>query len=293
MLARQAVEGYPSLWFSNLKRKHWVPVASEGGRFAPVRASQKSLEALIEWSSLGPNDPAWEFLERMGFRALDLAMRRWAGGSNEQLQAMEDSLSRLVSQLRSPEECEKLVTQAAERRALAQKVERNKAFGLSIQDIVQQAFERANFRTVLIDRGYDFEAYLQQELDAETDWLRFEITPFLVEVKATRENVIRLSALQAKTAVDTGGHYILCVVDCREGEVPTDANQFTPDVVLPRLRIVSDIADRLKPIYGKSESVSTADVRVEIAGYIRYIVQKHVWETCADLASWVTSVFSR
>ena len=107
---------------------------------------------------------------------------------------------------------------------------------------------------------------------------------WLVEVKATRDQRVRMTDTQAKTAVNEGNRFLLCVVPVESG----DTNPQAADI-WPNMRFVAGLGDRLADLcnnLGDFEDMRvdiTADaatgVQLEISpGPARVRVASSVWE---------------
>lgn len=107
---------------------------------------------------------------------------------------------------------------------------------------------------------------------------------WLVEVKSTRDQRVRMTDTQARCAVETGDGYLLCVV-------PVDAEVPLPglDDVKTAMRFVQNVGSRLEQLcdhlaeFEDRRSEITSDVsegvQLEIAAStVRVRVDESVWE---------------
>ncbi len=128
-----------------------------------------------------------------------------------------------------------------------QEVRRNQQFGNLVESLVEKALKKKGFVVERTGVGSDLavklasdEAEGKTEDDAGQLKISRENDCWLVEVKATRSNDARMTPRQARTAVEKGDHFLLCVV-------PVDSDvEPTLDVVKDDLRFVGDIGERVE-----------------------------------------------
>ena len=148
--------------------------------------------------------------------------------------------------------------------------------GLAVQEAIGAALERQDLRVKLVDRGFDYEVALRSDDVLEDAGGVFEVGPYLVEVKATTTGHARLTPMQAATASQTPGRYVLCVVDLRQvSEVDLERN-WTADRVDPLARLVSDIGGRVGETYECVEVARTLDVGIRNESALRYEVPPEI-----------------
>ena len=108
---------------------------------------------------------------------------------------------------------------------------------------------------------------------------------WLVEVKATREQKVRMTAKQAETAVKRGDGFLLCVVPVRH-----DGTNLEKDNMRANMRFVQNIGPRVEPLCAElhalndlrddATTTSGSDIQLEIeASTARIRVDNAVWQT--------------
>ena len=137
--------------------------------------------------------------------------------------------------------------------------------------------------------------------DFEIDVMRMELRrknhTWLVEVKASRDQKVRMSERQAEEAVKCGTGFLLCVVPLEHGVEPQSHN------VRADMRFVQNIGSRIEPLYerlgrfNEQHSAATTtddpDIQLEIgSGTPRIGISNTVWEDGThldDLSEQLTS----
>lgn len=176
-----------------------------------------------------------------------------------------------------------LLEHLAERRKQRERVHENQNLGYHVEDLVRENLESAGFAVKRTGVGSDFE--ISAELG---DVANLELTlgnqSWLVEVKSTRDQRVRMSDTQAKTAVQEGDAFLLCVVP-----VSTIAGMPERDEVKDAMRFVQNCGYRLEQLcnnLGEFEdqrdaitAEESAGVQLEItSGQARVRVASSVWE---------------
>src|SRR5207244_832974 len=97
----------------------------------------------------------------------------------------------------------------------SREVERCRKLGLAVQKAVKASLEARGLKLTLVDRGFDYRVDVPVEDVLADASSRFEVGAYLLEVKATTQGGARLTPVQAATAAQETGRYVLCVVDLR------------------------------------------------------------------------------
>lgn len=304
-----------STWPYELKVRSWVPVPvgdeeEEQKTFAPTPATEANLRELLKPLWLRNNSRAIDLLHRVfGFNQLTLSLETL---SPELKSEVEGNLVRLLEDpdlvksaaanlgavkaavenpevaeilaTAKPEDIQKIQAGLAERQEQAQRRERNRSFGLAVQDAIAASIRSYDLGVELIDRGYDYEV---TALDDAV--FSFEVDSYFLEVKATTSGDVRLTPMQAKTACDHPDRFVLCVVDLRGEQVKAD---WKPGDVKPHARLVTGIGDDLVEIYPEVVSLADTDKPVYLRNEseLRYGVSAAVWEQGISIDEWVESL---
>lgn len=304
-----------STWPYELKVRSWVPVPvgdeeEEQKTFAPTPATEANLRELLKPLWLRNNSRAIDLLHRVfGFNQLTLSLETLAPELKSEVEgnlvrlledpdlvksaaanlgavkaAVENPEVAEILATAKPEDIQKIQAGLAERQEQAQRRERNRSFGLAVQDVIAASIASYGLSVELIDRGYDYEV---TALDDAV--FSFEVDSYFLEVKATTSGDVRLTPMQAKTACDHPDRFVLCVVDLRGEQVKAD---WEPADVKPHARLVTGIGDKLGEIYPEVESLADTGKPVYLRNEseLRYGVSAAVWEQGISIDEWVESL---
>lgn len=304
---RPPFQAYSSTWPFELKVRSWVPATDETGKITgQSQANEANLWPLLSSDWLQDNPQAVEFLHQVfGFRRLTLMLenldtevednlvrlledpdlvRSAAANLGAVKAAVENPEVAEILATAKPEDIQKIQAGLAERQEQAQRRERNRSFGLAVQDAIAESIRAYDLGVELIDRGYDYEV---TALDDAV--FSFEVDSYFLEVKATTSGDVRLTPMQAKTACDHPDRFVLCVVDLTGEQVKAD---WKPADVKPHARLVTGIGDNLVEIYPEVVSLADTDKPVYLRNEseLRYGVSAAVWEQGISIDEWVESL---
>lgn len=283
----------PALWLADLRSKAWVPVRSEkdGQQVVqPVVADAGNLRPLLNPSWLANNDHAVELLSKFfGFKALELRLLSTVPSTADRNQ-VENELAKIVQALGGdPGKYGELVAElAAQQDRVAQK-EKNRRFGIAVQQAIEKYLDKRGLHPKFIDCGYDYDLFLEAPpLDAGTH--HFQLGDYLLEVKATTTGEVRLTPAQAETASDQLDRFILCVVDLRGVEAARLDGDWTPEDVEPRARVVAQIGALAGEAHDLVTWAKSCEVGIRNDAALRYGVPVAIWEKGSALVNWVDSL---
>jgi hypothetical protein len=283
----------PALWLADLKTKAWVPVRGEkdGQQVVqPVIADAGNLRRMLldapQW--LLGNDAAVELLSGFfGFNALELRLLCTLPSTEARTQ-VEGELAKIVQALGGdPAKYGALVEDLAAQQEREAAKKRNRKFGLAVQEAIKTCLDRRGLHLRFIDRGYDYDLFLGDVPAVEAGTHHFQLGDYLLEVKATTTGEIRLTPLQAKTASDELGRFILCVVDLRG--LPSDRVQgdWAPEDVEPIARIVVHVGTRVQESHELVQQAKDCEVGIRNELSLRYGVPVGMWEGALSLSEWI------
>ena len=274
---------FPAAWLVPLAKNIWVPL----GDNKRDRATAKSLASLLrgsEWKpgSLTENPAAVKLLEAIGVTRLDL-LRAFGAPSDEERRAQDnvlaeilvatdgniEHLSELVGDLQ--DDAEGLFNHLEERREQKRMVRKNQHLGKCVEELVKEILKDEGFTVTRTGIGSDYEIELSKE---EQKWL--------VEVKSTQGQEVRMTDTQARTAVEEEDGFLLCVV-------PVESEKPTLDEVRDTMRFVENMGSRVEQLCQdlnefeelRSEITEPNDENVQLvveAGTVRVRVTSSVWQ---------------
>ena len=286
---------HQSTWPFELKIRSWVPLPVEDDTFAPGPANEDYLRDLLEPVWLQDNQYAVDLLNRVfGFRQLTLMLESLDGDAE-----VEDGLVRLlqepdlVKSAAADIDMVRIAVEDPEVRAFVQdrKLQsdvrnRNRDFGLAVQEAVKEAVESLGLDLHLVDSGYDYEVF------PDNSSFSFEVGSYYLEVKATVSGDVRLTPKQARTAGDNSDRFVLCVVDLSDVPDASSKMAWRADDVFSRAKMVTDMGGYFRDIYEGIASFTKADqlVRLRNEGLLRYGVSKDLWKNGVAIDRWVESL---
>ena len=304
---------YPAAWLVPLVKNRWVPIGDSKRDWVSAKSLATLFRGRTEEFSIPENDAVSNFLKAIRVSPLELTIQSVAGtddpeeveskvanilsmtGGNLQkldmavsiMEQMEDdpNLPQILDQLKDDPA---LTDYLADRRQQRQTVHRNQRLGGLVEDLVKENLEHAGFEVSRTRVGADLVVKLGGvEQDEQEEITKLELVKdarrWEVEVKATRDNDVRMTPAQAKNAMDLGNGFLLCVVPI-EGDDELDL-----EYVRDRMRFVEEMGERVEPLYDALDEFEeqrkdiTGDdgdgVKLEVMnGNPRFSVDRSVWE---------------
>ena len=300
---------YPAMWLVPVVKNSWVPQGND----IRDRASAQSLAALLRGSgwtpdALGDNSTALKLLEAMRVTRFDL-MRYFVVSDEESRSALDNTMTNILastggdlSHVRDFVEDMKtdkdLPQHLAERRERRRIVHENHRLGGLVEDLVEEVLKDEGFTVKRTGIGSDFE--IQYDMVEDGEEIGIELSKndrtWLVEVKATREQRVRMTARQAETAVQRGNGFLLCVVPVIDSET-----NLAKDNIRGKMRFVQNIGPRIQPLCAELDELnelrdvattpSNSDIQLEIeAGTARIRVDNAAWQDGVRLSELAVSL---
>jgi hypothetical protein len=274
-----------ALWLADLISKAWVPIVGEGGKTSPSIAKADSLKALLQTEWLVSNPPAVALLTSFfGFDKLELQLLGVA--DSRVRQEIRNKLARLIELAEAnPAAIEEYSKELEERQQRNKEIQRCRTLGLAVQSAVREALELRHLRVELVDRGFDFEVTLGEEAG-----FRFEVGPFLVEVKTTTSGEVRMTPTQAGTASTESQRYFLCVIDLRSVSRDRLDGPWAATDIEPYARIIGDVGLQTKVTYDLVEIARGNQVGIRNDKALRYAVPVELWASGLSIAGWINQI---
>ena len=288
----------PATWLIPIVRNSWVPQGND----IRDRATAESLAKLLRdsgWTpnALSANPTALKFLEAIRVTRFDLMRHFVVSDDDESRSALDEALTKILVStdgdlsdvqnfIEDMKTDKDLPEHLAERRERRRVVHDNQRLGGLVEDLVKEGLEDEGFSVRRTGIGSDFE--IEFDFIEENEEIGIELSrdgrTWLVEVKATRERRVRMTAKQAETAVHEGDTFLLCVVPVGIGLTNPDKEE-----VRSNMRFVQDIGPRVKPLCEELDALNDlrddvttpidSDVQLEIeAGTARIRVDNAVWQ---------------
>lgn len=287
---------FGAAWLAPLVKNIWVP---QGNDVRDTVSAQSLAKLLREsgWvpSLLSETGATDNLLLALGVTRFELT-REFLVHDEEAGRALESAMtnvlaatggnladvSQFVEDMRTDKE---LPAHLAERRARRRIVHENQRMGAEVERLVKEGLEGEGFTVTRTGIGSDFE--IAYDVVADDEEIGLELSrdgkSWLVEVKATRESCVRMTAKQAETAVVEGQRFLLCVVpiEMEDGTVfdgDDGIEIWFVQNIGPRVKELCDELDALNGLRDDATAASDDDVQLEIhAGSARIRVEETVW----------------
>ena len=233
---------YPAAWIEPLRENPWVRLGNEGRYYATAQSLANLLrDSGWEPSSLTKNPAAVKLLEAIGVTRLDL-LRAFGALSDEERRAQDDILSEILvatdgniehlSELAGDlqDDAEGLFNDLEKRREKKRIGKKNQHMGQLVEELVKESLEGEGFTVTRTGIGSDYEIELSS---GDRSWL--------VEVKSTQGQEVRMTDTQARKAAEKEDGFLLCVV-------PVESEKPTLDEVLNTMRFVENMGSRVEQL---------------------------------------------
>ena len=310
----QAHRYYGAAWLTPVARNSWVPHEPK----KRSRANAQSLAQLLaNDKSIGMdvagNGHARKLLNALGVTQLELKLESLAGEDEAKRRCLDADLARILTStdgdlalvsrfVEDLQSDEGLVDHLDERRERRRNIHRNQKLGAIVEDLVKKSLETKGFDVQSTGIGSDYEIEYDMLDKAGGEELGIKVArsdgrTWLVEVKATRGNDVRMTPTQAKTAIKQGEQFLLCVVP-----VDVESDELEADRIRAAMRFVKGIGqhlgslcDELDHIEEQRQAATKADspdgIRLEIlGGRARICVDEALWGDAIPLDGLVASL---
>ena len=242
---------YPAEWIAPLRENRWIPAAgSRGARKADAQTLANLFRNNKEWSpnALNDNPAVAKLLEAMGIEQFDLT-RAFMASTNEERQEQDRSLTNILAATGGNLKDLKIVKDFAEERRERLRIARdNQRLGKQVEKLVKEELEKelGDERFTVRNTGIGSDLAIE-EYDLATLEINKSGRRWLIEVKATRSQEVRMTATQAKTAVQEGKRFFLCVVPV-SGETTDSESDERQKAMRESMRFVQNIGPRVEPL---------------------------------------------
>ena len=276
---------YPGVWLSSVRGRPWIRVSPAERKMATAESlATLLLENNLSSASLTEDPIAAKLLEAMGIRLFDLTRLMLAPTSDE---AREQQDRYLIGILEAAQGDVAQLAEAQrhiqESRKRTQITRNNQDLGRKVEELVEQSLKGEGFSVRRTGIGSDFE--IDHDFIEDDKEVGLEVIgngkSWLVEVKATRDQRVRMTETQAKTAVEKGSGFLLCVVP-----VASETAELGLDEVRDKMRFVLGIGPKVGHLQqgfdGFTKEYQAADPGVQLdigADSRRVRVFSSVWET--------------
>jgi len=243
----------PCGWLRTLTEYQWVPL--RGGRHGQPTA--ENIAGIIDeslFNRLTQDDDSAIFLQRLGVGVSDL-FRVKISDSSERLRAdrlaarmyAQDSQMRiLLSHVLDDADLREMAQKHLEQKRLTK---RNREVGARVEDLIKRALEAEHISVVRTGIGSDYEVEYDFVENGQEQGLA--VGKYLVEVKATSTDDVRMTLTQGSFAVSPPSKYvgyILCVC-------PVASDTFSELEIKNQARFIFDIGSAVKQALDSAQNL--------------------------------------
>ena len=300
---------YHAEWLIPLKHNQWVPIGeSKNANPTPeyLAGLLEKQDSLVKMLTEGNGA---KLLEALGVSVADLSLRTIAKDEETRVSLIKsladiteatgndaDKVRMLAEEIRDHPE---VIAEIEEHKHKREKVVRNQSVGRLVELILKELLESRGLTVTRTGIGSDFEVEVENDFLEGNDEILLQVggtkKTFLIEIKSTTENDVRMTVPQARTAVAEKKHFSLCAVSLPKTEV-------TKEVVLAGSHFTMDIGERIRPLWDeylrientKQEAhVQQGGIKLEISeSQTRFSIGRGIWELGMSFKD-ATDFFSR
>ena len=287
---------YPAAWIESIREHYWIRLPNDRRDRPSAHALASLLRGDERWSpdSVKEGSTTSKLLDAIGVSPLAL-MQEVIAEDEESRAALDDVFigmlvnaggdtrrlnyaRQYIEDLRDDEDLPIMLDERRERRRL---IHENQRLGDIVETLVKQMLEAEGFNVQRTGVGSDFaieydEITRLQVAKSDRTWL--------VEVKATRDNRVRMTSTQAMTAVKEGEAFLLCVVAVEDSSSSLTLDSVQKNVWFvanmgPRLAQLCDDLDGFNEHRDEIVANGSADIQLEVeSSAVRVRVANSVWE---------------
>ncbi|MDA2939026.1 DUF3883 domain-containing protein [Acidobacteria bacterium AH-259-A15] len=294
-------------WLSPLKNNSWIWVGKNRSAKPSAESLARLLPELKDSDAIIRESRRVKLIEHLGVSPAELSLRSLSEDENTRL-SFVTSLSDLARAVRSdPSRLRDIATEVRnnptildaieEQKHRRERVQTNQEVGNFVEALLKQALGSKGLKVKRTGVGSDFE--VENDVTENDQEVWFEVgkssKTYLIEVKATTRPHVRMTPKQVETATKEHQRFLLCVVPLRGGSV-------TKDEVEQSCRFVSDIGEKLKPLWKEFGSLQSAQeaAQTKLGGIElelteskpRFRINRDIWsggKQIADLVGYVQS----
>ena len=286
---------FPAAWIRRVRENSWVRLAND----RRDRPNPRSLASLIKasgWTpgSSGKYSAVDKLLEAIDVSRFELTLESVTEDDASRaavdrafidiLETVGGNVGNLTyarQYLEDLKNDEALPNVLSERRERRRQVQENQHLGRQIEKLVKQSLQGAGFTVRRTGIGSDFAIEFN---DITRLVLAKSDRTWLVEVKATRDNRVRMTDKQAVTSVKEGDGFLLCVVPVQGKIADLEANTVRDSMLFvaglgPRLDGFCNDLNDLNEMRDTITAEESEGIQLEVdSGNARIRVANSVWE---------------
>ena len=174
-----------------------------------------------------------------------------------------------------------LLEHLSERRERRRIVHENQRLGRVVENLVEKSLKGQGFKVCRTGVGSDF------KIEAD-DIAQLELSKsgktWLIEVKATRDDSVRMTSTQARRSVEEGTGFLLCVVPVNPGSSLPDLHDVQTNMrfvanVGPKVAGLCKALDNLENLRDSITIENSSGIQLEVvSGIARVRVANSIWQ---------------
>ncbi len=287
---------YPSRWLKAVRSNKWIrqgdlrfhaDAQSLANLLREKGWNLRSLEnpftvKLLSAINVSPSDLRLELItgnpeSRDTLVSTMTELHQITGGDLSQVQAMvqhvqkvDGDLSQTLAVIQHMQEDENFSEYLAERQEQTRRVHENQHLGTQVENLVRENLENEGFLVSHTGIGSDFKI---EDAEHSEDLITLNITQndchWLVEVKSTRYDRVRMTTTQAQMAVKEKARFLLCVV-------PLGQETVTAETVRENMRFIQNIGDSVARLCESLDWLEEvrADITADVSSDVELVVEK-------------------
>lgn len=283
---------YPSAWIGPMCKNGWVPLGERKQGPATAETIAKLFDGQQEDLLQLMSGPGKILLNALGINLADLSLRAVAKGEDAQYSFIDSSRKLLHAAGGNMEELKifaeeicaspDLLDTIRDSHEKREKIRQNQSFGVAVEQLLRGVLESRGLKVTRTGVGSDYEVEHDYIVNGQETIITVEdgYRSWLIEVKATVCDSVRLTKTQAGTAAGEKDRFILCVIQL-------ESRDCTSDIVSDRCRFIADIGLQIEPLWesyqnyvrGKEE-LRTRQEAVELIvkdGEVKFAVGEKAW----------------
>lgn len=294
---------YRGGWIEPLCSNKWVPLGESKQGFATSENIAHLVRGDDVLTALVTTGAGAKLMDAMNVSVADLLLRTVAEDEEDRatcvavlgelLRVCDSDVEKLQAVAHELAESPELIKEIERKKEVRARVKRNQRIGALVEAAFEEAFRECpeiKIRRKPIGSDYELECDLVEHGEELGIEVSMGTRSCLVELKATTADSVRMTEMQARTAVGQPDGFALCVV-------PVGAADISKEAVVRDALFICDIGELLRPVWdafeglrdtrsAAQETVGGITLVLE-AGQTRFAVKGEVWRSGVTFGDFV------
>lgn len=297
----------PCMWIHTLKKRQWIPTPKD----MPLTSLNlaKLIEEDVEILGLLEKELPINLLQILGIGAFELKLNALTSDIDKRLE-FDRAASSFLGAVKNLENFkqiaqvmadnpEEFIEEIKKTMQEKQKIRNNQETGTLVEQLLKGLLEKEGFTVKRTGVGSDYLIeydFIENGSEVLLEVRKEKRVIFYIEIKFTKQSMIKMSYEQAKEASDKKANYVLCALKL-------DTDEVTEDVVKESIKFVVDIGEQLKPCFDEASEYQlkvrtdaqlvpmSKNVDVEISqGSIYFQVNESAWNEAKNYSEFIEFV---